>query len=43
MHKALRLTAVIIISMLIVLVPFIVIGELPGERWLSHADDNALV
>jgi uncharacterized membrane protein YdjX (TVP38/TMEM64 family) len=43
MHKTLRLSLVIIISMLIVLVPFFVIGELPGERWLSRADDNAML
>jgi uncharacterized membrane protein YdjX (TVP38/TMEM64 family) len=43
MHKTLRLTLVIILSMLIVLVPFFVVGELPGERWLSRADDNALL
>lgn len=27
---------------LIPIVPFLVIGELPGERWLSANDDNAL-
>jgi uncharacterized membrane protein YdjX (TVP38/TMEM64 family) len=43
MRKFLHLVAVIIISMLIVLLPFIVIGELPGERWLSRTDDNALL
>jgi hypothetical protein len=25
------------------IVPFAVFGELPGERWLSATDDNALV
>jgi uncharacterized membrane protein YdjX (TVP38/TMEM64 family) len=24
-------------------VPFLVVGELPGERWLSRIDDNALL
>ena len=43
MHKAVRLTLIIIIAVLIPVVPFLVVGELPGERWLSEADDNALL
>ena len=38
-----RLIAVIVIALLIPVVPFVVIGELPGERWLSTTDDNALL
>lgn len=34
---------IIVISLLIPIVPFAVIGELPGESWLSSADDNALL
>jgi len=37
-----RVGLVIIVTLLIPLVPFAVIGELPGERWLSSADDSAL-
>ena len=34
---------IIVISLLIPIIPFAVIGELPGESWLSSADDNAFV
>jgi uncharacterized membrane protein YdjX (TVP38/TMEM64 family) len=37
-----RTIAVLICALLIPIVPFVVIGELPGERWLSAQDDNAL-
>jgi uncharacterized membrane protein YdjX (TVP38/TMEM64 family) len=37
-----RLATVVIAALLIPIVPFLVIGELPGERWLSAADQNAL-
>jgi len=37
-----NLATVIIVALLVPLVPFLVVGELPGERWLSQADDNAL-
>jgi uncharacterized membrane protein YdjX (TVP38/TMEM64 family) len=36
-----RVGLVIIVTLLIPLLPFAVIGELPGERWLSSADDSA--
>jgi uncharacterized membrane protein YdjX (TVP38/TMEM64 family) len=42
-RKVVRLTLIIIIAVLIPVVPFLVVGELPGERWLSEADDNALL
>jgi len=38
--KTLLLVAIVL---LIPIVPFIVIGELPGERWLSAKDGSALV
>lgn len=37
-----RLVIVIVIALLMPIVPFLVIGELPGERWLSATDENAL-
>ena len=42
MSIALRPIIVVILALLIPIVPFILVGELPGERWLSAADDNAL-
>lgn len=38
-----RLTVIIILALLIPIIPFAVIGELPGEQWLSATDDNALL
>lgn len=43
MQKFLNLTIVIIVAILIPVVPFLVVGELPGERWLSRTDDDALL
>jgi len=37
-----RFLLVIVLALLIPIVPFALIGELPGERWLSAADANAL-
>lgn len=37
-----RLILVILAALLIPILPFVIIGELPGERWLSAADDHAL-
>jgi uncharacterized membrane protein YdjX (TVP38/TMEM64 family) len=42
-QKLSRLTSVILVAIAIPIVPFLVVGELPGERWLSRADDNALL
>jgi uncharacterized membrane protein YdjX (TVP38/TMEM64 family) len=42
-QKLSRLTTVIIVAILIPVVPFLVVGELPGERWLSRTDDNSLL
>jgi len=41
--KRTRLVLVIVIALLIPIIPFAIIGELPGERWLSASDDNALL
>jgi uncharacterized membrane protein YdjX (TVP38/TMEM64 family) len=38
-----RLTVVIILALLIPVLPFALIGELPGDRWLSATDANAFV
>lgn len=42
-HKAVRVTVVVIIAVLMPVIPFLVVGELPGERWLSSTDDNTLI
>ncbi len=41
MNPQVRLAVLILISLLLPILPFVVIGELPGERWLSSTDDNA--
>jgi len=38
-----RRTLLIIIALLIPIVPFVVIGELPGEKWLSASGDDSLL
>jgi uncharacterized membrane protein YdjX (TVP38/TMEM64 family) len=38
-----RQTLVIIATLLIPILPFVIIGELPGEKWLSSSDDSALL
>ncbi len=38
-----RLLILIVAVLLIPIVPFLVIGELPGARWLSARDENALL
>ena len=43
MHAATRISFVILLAILIPIIPFVIIGELPGERWLSSTDDNALL
>lgn len=43
MQRTTRLTLLIVITLLIPIVPFVVIGELPGEQWLSASGDNALL
>lgn len=41
--KRFRQLGMIIVVLLIPILPFAIIGELPGERWLSARDDNALL
>ena len=41
--KKTRQTLVIITALLIPILPFAVIGEFPGVRWLSSTDDDALL
>ena len=43
MQAPARLTLLILITLLIPILPFAVVGELPGEQWLSARDDNALL
>jgi membrane protein DedA with SNARE-associated domain len=38
-----RAVFVIILALAVPVLPFVTIGELPGERWLSASDDRALV
>jgi len=42
-NKALRRFGVIIAALLIPILPFVIIGELPGDTWLSATDDDALL
>ena len=42
MNRTLRVAFVILLALAVPLIPFAIIGELPGERWLSARDDNAL-
>jgi len=41
MRRPVRAALIITAALCIPLVPFLLIGELPGERWLSAADDHA--
>jgi membrane protein DedA with SNARE-associated domain len=41
-RNARPLLRVILLALLVPVVPFVVLGELPGERWLSAGDANAL-
>jgi len=43
MNPRTRFALVITIALLIPIIPFLMIGELPGEQWLSTTDDNALL
>lgn len=36
-----RVSVVIVVALAVPILPFALIGELPGERWLSHVDENA--
>jgi uncharacterized membrane protein YdjX (TVP38/TMEM64 family) len=37
-----RAAFIVVVALCVPLLPFFVIGELPGERWLSATDDQAL-
>jgi len=39
--RPVRLLGVVVIALLIPIIPFLVVGELPGERWLSGVGHNA--
>lgn len=41
MQQTLKILVLAAVVLLIPIVPFVVVGELPGERWLSAMDDNA--
>jgi len=43
MRPVASFTLVLALAILIPIIPFVLIGELPGERWLSASDDNALL
>jgi uncharacterized membrane protein YdjX (TVP38/TMEM64 family) len=42
MHKTLKTVLLILVALAMPIVPFVIIGELPGERWLSATDENAM-
>ncbi len=41
-RKGVRAALIIAVALCIPLLPFLVIGELPGERWLSANDDHSM-
>jgi len=41
--KIYRQSVVIIAALLVPILPFVIIGELPGEKWLSWADEDAIL
>ncbi|MCK9607047.1 MAG: VTT domain-containing protein [Methylomonas sp.] len=41
--KPMSFFLIVMVSLLIPIIPFAVIGELPGQSWLSAADDNAFL
>lgn len=43
MRAASAFTIVIVLAILIPIIPFVVIGELPGQRWLSATDESAFL
>ena len=42
MQRTFKILLLIAIALLIPIVPYLVIGELPGEQWLSANDDSSL-
>jgi len=43
MQRTFKILLLIAVVLLIPIVPYLVIGELPGEQWLSATDSSALV
>jgi len=41
MNRLLKILMMAAVVLLVPIVPFLIIGELPGARWLSASDDNA--
>ena len=42
-RKVKQLLIVIAVTLAVPIIPFVIIGELPGERWLSAVDDNSFL
>jgi uncharacterized membrane protein YdjX (TVP38/TMEM64 family) len=42
-RKLIRQLIVIAATLAVPIIPFVIIGEMPGERWLSAVDDNSLL
>jgi len=40
-RKVTRQLAVIVLALAVPIIPFVIIGELPGDKWLSAFDENA--
>jgi len=38
-----RRTLLIVLALIVPILPFLIVGELPGERWLSAYDSNAML
>lgn len=43
MRPAIQFSLVILVTLLIPIIPFAMIGEMPGARWLSASDENSLL
>jgi len=42
-RKLSRQLAIIAVTLAVPIIPFVIIGELPGDKWLSAIDENALL
>ena len=40
-RKVSRQVTVIVLTLAVPIIPFVIIGELPGDKWLSAVDENA--
>jgi len=43
MSNAVKLIMTILIALMIPIIPFVIVGELPGEQWVSGTDEHALM